>query len=397
MKVLIVTDGLLPPVVYSSGHIIIYELIKNLKKQGVDVHILTCYDNWTLKNWRTWIATETKLNGIPIHVLYLKIWDKYPRFCFFISRWIYFFKAWKLHSKYNYDIIHDYSSSPLLIWRTCFYRLFLNVKSIHTISTVNFSIFGSMKLSTSPRFLNAIICTNKYMEKQWLRYTEYKNRIYYLPLGVDFQKFSKIKYSREILLNKLEIKCSTPVVLYVGPFEVRKGFFLLLNAMKIVLKQCPNAIFLFVSPKSRDSLHESFNINQNMILKDFKEYANSIRIIEGIVDIPSYMNIADVFVLPQISAHGTLGQPLILLEAMVCGKKIIASDTIGVTDLLIHKYNGLLFHTGNVSELANSIISLILARDNDVLGRNAKEDIKSYDVKLISKKIKKLYEEILSK
>jgi glycosyltransferase involved in cell wall biosynthesis len=396
MKVLVVSDGILPPVVYSSGMTIIYDIQKVLKELGVDLHILTCYYHWASPNWREWIVTEEKSNGIPIHYLYLNKGERLPRQSFWVSRGGYFFKALKLHFQYDFDIIHEYSSSPLLLWRTSLYKLLSNVHVVHTLSTLNLGLSGSPKFSCGMHFVDKVICTNKYMEEQMLRFRNYRKRVMYLPLGVDISRFSIPKFNREDLLARLDIPFDVPVVLYVGPFEFRKGFFLLLEAARIILKKFPNTFFVLVSPGSRDSLHESFYVDYEMIWKLIAEYEKSFRIVKGVEDIPSFMNMADIFVLPQITAHGTLGHPLTLLEAMVCGKAIVASNTPGVSDLISHGHNGLLFSSGNASELAENIISLISSPKKRVLGENAKETVKAYDVRLIARELKEVYEDILS-
>lgn len=382
---------------YSSGTAIIYNIQRILKELGVDLHILTCYDSWTSPNWREWIVSEAEKSGIPIHCLYMNTWDKLPRQSFLASRWGYFLKALKLQSRYGFDIIHEYSSSPLLLWRTSLYKILYDVHTIHTLSTTNLGLSGSPKFSCELRFVDRVICTSKYIEEQLLQFRNHRERVMYLPLGVDISRFSFPKFSRELLLARLGILSDAPVILYVGPIEFGKGFYLLLDAAKIVLKKYSKAFFVLVSPGPRDSLHESFYVDSRTIWKAIAGYEQSFRIVEGIEDIPSFMNMADIFVLPQISADGTLGHPLTLLEAMACGKAIVASNTPGVSDLILNGHNGLLFSSRNVGELAENIISLISSpKTGRILGENAKETVKAYDIKLIAGKLKELYEEILS-
>lgn len=53
------------------------------------------------------------------------------------------------------------------------------------------------------------------------------------------------------------------------------------------------------------------------------------------------------------------GVPKILIEAAACGRAIIATNWPGCTDVVIHKYNGLLVTPNDIQELAQSIGNLL--------------------------------------
>jgi glycosyltransferase involved in cell wall biosynthesis len=54
---------------------------------------------------------------------------------------------------------------------------------------------------------------------------------------------------------------------------------------------------------------------------------------------------------------------IVLLEAMHCGKAIIASNVGGIPSILEDGHTGLLFDPGNVNDLAEKIIMLLKDKD----------------------------------
>jgi glycosyltransferase involved in cell wall biosynthesis len=396
VKVLVVSDGILPPSVYCSGVSAVYNIQRALKALGADVHILTCYDSWTSPYWREWISAEKRKTGISIHCLYMKMWNKFPNQSFLMSRILYFFEALKLHSQYRFDIIHEYSSSPLLFFRTGAYKMLTDIHSVHTLATFKSGLLGSSRLSNDLGFVDKIICSSKYMAEELMGLKRYRKKVAYIPLGIDISRFSK-HVNGDTLIDKLQIPPNSPVILYIGPFESRKGFFLLMEAAKNVIKDFPNVVFILVTPGSRDSLHESFYVTSQVIKGLIGEHERSFRIVKGIVDVPSYMSIADIFVLPQTTPNGTLGQPLTLLEAMASGKNIVASRTLGITDLIQHGQNGLLFSSGNAHDLAEKIRLLLYSKEKMFLGEHARETVKAFDQQTVAQKLMEIYREISSK
>ena len=73
-------------------------------------------------------------------------------------------------------------------------------------------------------------------------------------------------------------------------------------------------------------------------------------------DVPSYLQAADLFVLPSRRE----GLPVALLEAMACGLPAIASRLKGSTDAIIESgANGVLVPAGDVTALAEAIAALL--------------------------------------
>jgi glycosyltransferase involved in cell wall biosynthesis len=92
-------------------------------------------------------------------------------------------------------------------------------------------------------------------------------------------------------------------------------------------------------------------------------------------EIVKHYQAADVFVLPSIDE----GMANVLLEAMACGKAIVATDISGSRDLVHRGKNGLLVPVGDVSALAAALDQII--RDPELceaMGRKSREIAETY-------------------
>lgn len=108
---------------------------------------------------------------------------------------------------------------------------------------------------------------------------------------------------------------------------------------------------------------------------------------QGMVDhslIWDYLQRAKVFVLPSISE----GCPRVLMEAMVCGLPIVATEVGGNPEVVVNGVNGFLVPPRDEEALA-AAIKLVL-KDNDLqkrISKENKEKAKKYSMQIIGERI----------
>jgi glycosyltransferase involved in cell wall biosynthesis len=113
------------------------------------------------------------------------------------------------------------------------------------------------------------------------------------------------------------------------------------------------------------------------------------------VEIPVWMNAADLLVLPSYSE----GRPTVVLEAMACETAVVGTD-IGCNRELIHSgETGLLAEVGNPLDLAEKL--LILLRDPTLcqhMGRQGRQVIleEGFTWRDSARKLKTIYAEMLA-
>jgi len=114
---------------------------------------------------------------------------------------------------------------------------------------------------------------------------------------------------------------NTFVFLYVGELSKRKNQELLIKSFSEIVDKCPETVFLLVGEgvmrPSYEQLISSLNLTQKVLLLGWRD------------DIPSLVTMSDVVV----SSAKQEGLPVNLIEAMMAGKPIIASDCRGNKEL----------------------------------------------------------------
>lgn len=142
-------------------------------------------------------------------------------------------------------------------------------------------------------------------------------------------------------------------VLYVGRFEFRKGTDVLLDALPRVLAAAPGVQVELVG---RDPAHE---FDKRFLERDGAPFAARVKCL-GSVDrseLHTRYRACDIFVAP--SRYESFG--LIYVEAMAWGKPVIGCRTGGVPEVVRDGATGLLAVAGDVSDLAEKLLTL--ARD----------------------------------
>jgi len=90
------------------------------------------------------------------------------------------------------------------------------------------------------------------------------------------------------------------------------------------------------------------------------------------------------------SSNETFG--IVLLEAMVLGKNVVAANNLGPSEIITHGTNGLLFEPDNLKSLTDAAN---VAWNNSEIGQAAREMVNSkYDWKKIVPQIDELYERV---
>lgn len=165
-----------------------------------------------------------------------------------------------------------------------------------------------------------------------------------IPNGIDIGRFTPEGQIRsELADDKLNI-------LFVGRLETRKGLSHLINACALVRRSFTNFRLIVVGPGTR-------------LKPRYKQQANELNlnnvVFTGFIsngDLPQYYRTADVFCAP---ATGGESFGIVLLEAMACGKPVIASNIEGYANVLEQNEQGLMVPPGDEKALAEALLQLL--------------------------------------
>jgi glycosyltransferase involved in cell wall biosynthesis len=170
---------------------------------------------------------------------------------------------------------------------------------------------------------------------------------------VDLERFAAPPSGARIRAE-LGIADAAPLIGLIGRVSKDKGHLVLLQAVPRVLKEFPDAVFLFVGQEGPivGPMVREF-IRKNRLEK-------SVRLLGFRQDIADITAALDLSVLP---ATGTDSSPAVLKEALLLGKPVVASRLAGVPEI-VPEGAGLLVTPGNADELAEAIIATLGERKN---------------------------------
>lgn len=180
----------------------------------------------------------------------------------------------------------------------------------------------------------------------------------------------------------LELPLGKKIILTVGNLVEIKGHKYLIEAMNEVVKRRKDVLCIMVgSGKLKNKLEKQI---KKLKLKDY------IRLVgeKSHDKIPIWMNACDVFVLP--SLRESFG--VVQIEAMACGKPVVATYNGGSENIIILEDYGLLCEPANPKKLAEKIL---IALDKGGDYEKILEYVEQFTWENIVKDILKVYEGVL--
>lgn len=218
---------------------------------------------------------------------------------------------------------------------------------------------------------------NKYIKNSLIELGIDGSLIHIIPSGVDVEAFSN-DISKLEARGKLALPQNKNIVVYTGHFYKWKGVDVLLEVAKVMKEQ----IFVFVGgvePEITDFKIKSIGID-NVIVIPYVD--------RSIVSL--YLKASDVLVIPN-SKHAKISSdytsPLKLLEYMISGSPIVASDLPSLREVLDEK-NSVFATPDDPQSFVVSINKLLTDRVlSESLSKKARIDVLPYDWLNRAKKI----------
>ncbi|WP_321389373.1 glycosyltransferase family 4 protein [Emcibacter sp.] len=223
--------------------------------------------------------------------------------------------------------------------------------------TFFFRIFRRITLAACGR-ADLVVVPSAFFEKELSKCIEV-NRVYTYPSGgIDSQRFFPEDRKNEDF-----------TIGYVGRIDQMKGVPVLLKALSEL--DIPfKAILVGAGPfmEESEALLKRYNLSSRCILVG--AIPNK--------ELPEYYNSFDVLVFPTLYQE-SFGN--VAIEAMACGKPVIASRSGAIPDYVSHRFNGYLFEPGNDEELARLLKEYhsLAVEEKKALSSNARNVALKYD------------------
>jgi glycosyltransferase involved in cell wall biosynthesis len=185
-------------------------------------------------------------------------------------------------------------------------------------------------------------------------------------------------------------------VLFVGRLDRIKGAHIFVSAIPLILKEVLDTSFILIGRDTNTAPNNSSmkSYMENLLPPAIKDRVIFLGNVErnGLVN---HYRESDICVVPSFYENF----PNSVLEAMSCGKAVIASNTGGIPEVIEDEVSGLLVKTGDVHDLAEKIIRLLKDKEmRELLGINARKRIEGkYSKEVVAKETEMIYQGLKTK
>jgi len=296
--------------------------------------------------------------------------------------------------KEDFDIIHAHGygyftsdsstlvsficKKPLVLTTHGFFPASAPVNPLLTEAYVAFSRLWLLKR------VRKLICVSRADAMHYRKLVD-SSKVVVIPNGIDIEYWSKLPKQGKF---RAMFEPKGPVIVSVGRITQVKGYQYLIQATPRILRKFPNAMIFIAGPDVG-------------YLNYLKRLAHKLRVNKHVVFTGTvigekkkelYVD-ADMVVVPSIDE--SFG--IVALEAMACGKPVVAASVGGLSDIIKHGVNGLLAKPRNPSELAKAVLTLLkkptLAMQ---MGYHSRKDVEKYSWSRVVECVEEVYREALS-
>jgi glycosyltransferase involved in cell wall biosynthesis len=291
--------------------------------------------------------------------------------------------------KARVDIVHTHHLGPLLHVYLLRKTACRNLPWVHTEHNVPDlaegyaqPLFRRLKPLRGPAFTTGVspnVC--RFLET---RCTVPAERIKLIANGVDIERFA-VPMDRQAVRRELGLEPQDEVVGCIGNLRNEKNQRLAIEALGLLQRQRPRLKLMICGDGERraelERLAASLNVASRTLFLGFR------------FDIPQILAAMDVFCLPSVYE----GMPLSILEAWAAGRPVVATNVIGIRDLVTDGANGLLVPADDPRALTGALGALL---DNRTLQMQLAENgrhlvVEQYSLRAMVAKYAGLYEELM--
>lgn len=366
-----------------------YELSRELVRQGVDVTIVTA----RLKG----LPASEEIDGVKVRrvpCLEIRVPGLYPPPYIVSPLFIYHLR--QLDREHNFDLIHlqnrffpdfDMAAIYAKLHRKPFMMTIHNARPVGI--SLPITVFGSAYDWLVGRWpfalADRIIAVSEWVKGDIAKYRINPDKIIPVHNGINVAEFHPT--DSKAVRQQYGID-DRPMLLFVGRMITQKGLPYLLDAMPAVLEKHPDAR-LFLVGRGNALPHLKKKVSAMGLEKSvlFSGYLSEEQLKET-------YGTCDLFVLPSVWEV----LPIAILEAMSSGKAVVCTTAGGNRELVRDGDNGYVVPMRDPAALAEKINGLLSDRaklkEMGLRSRQIAEE--EFDWKLIAARTKQVYEGVLS-
>ena len=330
------------------------------------------YKNYAFDNVKIFFVKY--FNILPFYFIFSSIWEylEYFQIINFIKK-----------NQLNFNLIHCHNT-----WPTCVLGIKIKEKThIPLVLTEHSSALYNKVISHKNKKIlkiwekcDAIIRVSpdiKKIEKFGID----KKKLYYIPNGYNEKKFYVINKKR--CRDILKIPYNKKILISIGNLVKEKNHELLIYSIKELQKKFPDILCIIIGDGKRKTYLQK-TINRLKL-------SNNIQLLGGKNqdEIKFWLNSSDILIHP--SLRESFG--IVQLEAMACGKPVVATYNGGSENIIISQDYGLLCESRDISDFTEVISKALEIEWNSSKIINYANN---YNLKEITKRIYKIHMNLLN-
>jgi glycosyltransferase involved in cell wall biosynthesis len=354
LKLLLITN-LFPTPVDPVRGVFIHQLVQELKS-WCDI-VIICPLPWFphlqllsfLKKWYPFslVPKMYYVDGIKV---YSPKYVIFPHFSEAVHSVLMFFSvlktALKLHQQFRFDAINAqwlYPDGVVSYWLSKILKLVIVVSALGC--DVNLFLEQKEKkfqIVNMLKHAEAITVVSEDMKHRLLEEVVQEQKISVIPNGVNTRIFCL--RDKEVCRQKLAIPQNGTILLFVGRLLDLKGVTYLIEAARqLAEKQQEFTLYMVGEGEQRQRYEEAVAEHH---LSDHVRFVGS----KGHHEIALWMGACDVFCLPSLRE----GCPNVVLEALSCGRPVVASRVGGIPDVVCEQ-SGVLVEPADSQALCEAL------------------------------------------
>lgn len=333
MKVLYLVSGIGPPAGWGTEFI--QNLIIDLAGKGVEATIINPIYIHTHPDWRNWIKEQNEKFNIRVIPLESPSWIKKNLMLhFMLTPLIVTISTIKLLRKEKFDLVHEFSSTPIILIRALILKLFFRTPTIFTLSVYNNTLLGNFKWFKIFDFAKYYLIPSKEIINQLKKIGIAEKKLIFSPPGINLTLFKTTDEQSSPMdktwaRKQLKLPENKFIISYFGSLTFEKGVDEIIEASKKLDQSISKNLLILVS-----SIWKGSNEHKILIKKIKAVNLDYLELRDKYIDIPLLLSASDAIILPQRTGFGTTIPPIALLEAIASKRRVVATDTIGVRELL---------------------------------------------------------------
>jgi len=375
-----------------------YELALGLLDRGHNVHFLT-------KGYNYHKRIEDLKCGVAFHRILTKESSGYLMgFQSFILGLLN--AILEIAKEHEIDVVHAHSSYPAFGWYVGVTATLVGSKKIFSLYSSETSlptfeypslVMYALRLAKSYRILrlanvNTIIVNSKKAFNNLIDRGFCEKSVCYIPVGIDTSRFKPKRTDETKIKDELNIPKEARVILFAGDLTPFKGVELFLHSLKELKSKGKNVVGLILTK----GLYEKESSRRKLV----KRLATQFNLIENVrllgirSDIEAIYNLSDVVIFPFLQNYTLMDTPRALLEAMACGRPVVATKVGAIPEVINHGESGILIGPNNELALKDAVAFLLQNEEKaEQLGKNAASFIQNnHELSTMISKVEEVYD-----